>query len=283
MLDLTGNLTKLNTKLDNNLAVYDLGFNNNKNIYNLNQYINKTKPISIAISIEYLNIINCINCERITKKSFNQGYCFPCFRKLASCDSCIMSPERCHYHLGTCREPEWGLKHCMQDHIVYLANSGDIKVGLTRASQIPTRWIDQGATQALIIARVSTRYQAGLLEVICKAYIKDRTNWRAMLKSSDIKLDLHKARDDIYSKIKEKIAELSNNINNQITWCIDEKITEINYPVMQYPSKVTSFNLEVDNKISGKLLGIKGQYLILDTGVINIRKYTGYKVRIIIN
>jgi hypothetical protein len=291
MLDQTGNLTKLNTKfnnytdnnLENNLVLYNLEFKNNSDLYSLNQYIGTDN----IITIEYLGEINCINCARKTAKSFNQGYCFPCFRKLANCDSCIMSPERCHYYLGTCREPEWGLAHCMIDHVVYLANSSGLKVGLTRATQIPIRWIDQGATQALPIAKVSSRYQAGLLEFICKEYITDRTDWRAMLKGLPDKIDLYQARDQLYSKIKtdflnlqEKFAELGNT---KLAWCLDEQVTEISYPIVNYPSKITSLNLEALTQVSGKLNGIKGQYLILDTGVINIRKYTGYKVRVLSN
>lgn len=116
------------------------------------------------IRLEFLGAIHCSHCGRKTKKSFAQGYCYPCFTKLAQCDSCIMSPERCHYDAGTCREPAWGESFCMTDHVVYLANSSGIKVGITRATQVPTRWIDQGARQALPIMRVATRQQSGLVE-----------------------------------------------------------------------------------------------------------------------
>ena len=108
----------------------------------LNQYLGSTLQLSFD------GVINCIHCDRKTNKSFNQGYCYPCFKRLAQCDSCIVSPEKCHYHEGTCREPEWGETHCMIDHIVYLANTSGIKVGITRGTQVPTRWMDQGATQA---------------------------------------------------------------------------------------------------------------------------------------
>ena len=116
-----------------------------------------------SIALEFLGQINCIHCDRVTSKSFNQGYCYPCFRRLAQCDSCIMSPEKCHYEQGTCREPDWGLANCMIDHIVYLANTSGLKVGITRHSQVPTRWMDQGATQALPIFRVASRFQSCLL------------------------------------------------------------------------------------------------------------------------
>lgn len=277
MLEVIGNLSKMYTELNNGKAEYSLALDGNH--YNLSEFL-KTKDYSNVI-IEFNNKINCINCQREIKKTFNQGYCFPCFRTLASCDSCVMSPEKCHFHLGTCREPKWGEEHCMQDHVVYLANSSGLKVGLTRAGQVPTRWIDQGAVQALIVARVSSRYQAGLLEVVCKQFYNDRTNWQAMLKNSAPEIDLYQAREDLYNKIEEALSDLQVQFhNNQISWQDDEKITEICYPVAQYPSKITSFNLDKTNKIEGKLHGIKGQYLILDTGVINLRKYTGYNVKI---
>ncbi len=278
MIQFEGNLDKMQTKLIGKQAFYSLVLNNNKEIVqDLNGYVgNNTK-----ITIEFNNIINCVHCNRVIKKTFNQGYCFPCFRSLARCDSCIISPENCHYHLGTCREPKWGESHCMQDHIVYLANSSDIKVGLTRLNQIPTRWIDQGAAQALIIARVSSRYQAGLLEVICKQFLSDKTNWRTMLKNDINNRELYKERDELYNKIVECLCDLQSRFNNnQIVWQQNEKIVEICYPVHNYPSKVHSFNLDKTNIVQGILQGIKGQYLILDTGVINLRKYTGYLVKV---
>lgn len=281
MLDVTGCLQKMYSALANNSVIYNLNIDNQ--LYNINAYINNN-----IINIEYLGEILCINCNKKTKTSFNQGYCFQCFRTLASCDRCIMSPELCHYHLGTCREPEWADQHCMQDHVVYLANSSGLKVGLTRLSQLPTRWIDQGATQAVIIARLENRYQAGLLEVMCKRYIKDRTDWRAMLKNKPEGIDLHKARDDLYEKIAPEFIKFKEqhsigNRENKLTWCVGEQgepVQEIEYPVQTYPDKVTSISLEKIAKVTGKLQGIKGQYLILDTGVINLRKYTGYKVRV---
>ena len=136
------------------------------------------------ISLQFVGEIHCTHCGRRSNKSFNQGYCYPCFKKLAQCDQCIVSPEKCHHHLGTCREPEWGDQFCMTDHIVYLANSSGAKVGITRASQLPTRWIDQGAVQALPILRVKTRYQSGRVEDILRQHVADKTNWRTMLKLS---------------------------------------------------------------------------------------------------
>ncbi len=275
MLEVSGILNKLHTMLDPGAPVeYSLKLDND--LYSLTNIE--------LINIEFYGEIYCINCQGKTNKSFNQGYCFSCFRKLASCDLCIMSPERCSYYSGGCREPSWGEEHCMIDHVVYIANSSDLKVGLTRANQLPTRWIDQGATQALVIARVSSRYQAGLLEVICKEHLKDKTNWRIMLKSDNAPMDLYIARDELYNKIEKQFLTLQQQFpGSKLIWCSgnkSEQIIDICYPVKEYPNKITSYNLDATPNIQGYIRGIKGQYIILDNGVINIRKYTGYKVKL---
>ena len=233
------------------------------------------------LQIEYSGNIFCINCGRKTKKSFNQGHCFPCFRKLARCDSCIVSPEKCHFHLGTCREPQWGEEFCMIPHVVYLANSSGGKVGITRGTQIPTRWIDQGAVQALPIIGVQTRYQSGLVEVALKKHIADKTNWRAMLKGSPEGIDLLARKHELLAASQAELAELQEQFGEDAIQVLDDGVTQdISYPVISYPEKVTSLNLDKTPVVSGKLLGIKGQYLLLDTGVLNIRKFTAYDVTV---
>lgn len=232
-----------------------------------------------SLQLEFLGPINCIHCDRLTKKSFNQGYCYPCFRRLAQCDSCIMSPEKCHHHLGTCREPEWGEANCMIDHFVYLANTSGLKVGITRHSQVPTRWMDQGATQALPIFRVASRLQSGLVETAFKAHIADKTNWQAMLKGPAEPADLEAERQRLMGVCADGIATLQQQHGLQALMVLEQQaITAIDYPVLEYPRKVTSFNFDKDSRVAGTLLGIKGQYLILDTGVINLRKFGGYQV-----
>lgn len=231
------------------------------------------------VRLNFDGVIRCIHCDRTTKKSFNQGFCFPCFRKLAACDSCIMSPEKCHYHLGTCREPEWGETHCMVEHVVYLANSSGLKVGITRASQVPTRWIDQGAVDAIPMLRVASRYLAGLVEVACKAHVADRTNWRAMLKGDVPELDLTQERQRLLGLIADDLAELRRQHGDDSLRAVDEQGLGLAYPVDVWPAKVKTHNLDKTPEVEGTLEGIKGQYLMLDTGVINIRKFTGYEVR----
>ncbi|SIS59273.1 DUF2797 domain-containing protein [Neptunomonas antarctica] len=244
-------------------------------IISVNQLLEK------KINIKFLGAINCLHCGRKTKKSFSQGFCYPCFTRLPQCDTCIMSPEKCHFQEGTCRDPAWGESHCFVPHIVYLANSSGVKVGITRGTQTPTRWIDQGAVQALPIFRVQTRFQSGLVERVYGEHVSDRTNWRAMLKGQVELLDLESKRDELLEKCAEKITDLQNIHGLQaIQPIVDATQLNIQYPVIQYPVKVVTHNLDKIPEAEGVLLGVKGQYLILDTGVINMRKYTSYQIEL---
>lgn len=267
-----GNLHKMHTSLDETVH-YQLELSGQT--LRLNEWIGET------IHIEYLQQIECVHCGRMTKKSFNQGYCYPCFIKLAQCDICIVSPEKCHYHLGTCREPEWGLAHCMKPHIVYLSNTSGAKVGITRESQIPTRWFDQGAIQALPILRVSKRYYSGLIEIGFKKHISDRTNWRTMLKNEVEALDLYQIFESCWPTVR---SELEDEVIDDIEIIAAKNGSQnFRYPARQYPKKIVSFNLDKNPILEGRLDAIKGQYLILDSGVINIRKYAGYLVSITVS
>ena len=240
----------------------------------LNPLLGKT------IKLKYEGEINCSSCGKRTKKSYSQGFCYVCMTQLAQCDLCIMKPETCHYHLGTCREPEWGERFCFQDHIVYLANSSGLKVGITRHTQIPTRWIDQGATQALPLFKVKTRLQSGQIEMALKQHVSDKTDWRKMLKGqADIK-NLHEERERLMKAAESEInAVKAAHKTGDIDIINEMDQIDIKYPVLEYPKKVTSFNFDKTPEVEGRLMGIKGQYLILDSGVLNIRKFTSYQVQ----
>lgn len=233
------------------------------------------------LSLNFTGKITCINCQRATKKSFQQGHCFPCMQRLAACDMCILKPATCHHHHGTCREHDWGLAHCFVPHIVYLANSSGLKVGVTRETQIPTRWIDQGATQALPIMRVQSRYQAGLLEVEFAKLVADKTDWRKMLKGANADLDLAAKRDELIGELVAAVQNVAAKFPfGDIEILTAEKVVDIKYPVLEYPQKITSLDFDKTPEISGVLQGIKAQYLIFNAGVINLRKYTGYEIQI---
>lgn len=269
MIKLQGNLHKMHTEIGDPVR-YSLELGNQQ--VALNDYLGQ------SVKIEYLEQIECVHCGRITKKSFSQGYCYPCFISLAQCDRCIMAPEHCHYHLGTCREPDWGLANCMRPHIVYLSNTSGVKIGITRESQLPTRWIDQGAVRAMPILRVNKRYHAGLIEHAFKQHVSDRTNWRNMLKNEVEDIDLYEIFQTLWSQVKSNLAE-AVLADAEVVASVDA-VLDLEYPALAYPLKVTSFNLDKQPLVEGRLEAIKGQYLILDGGVINIRKYGGYLVRL---
>ena len=269
-----GSISKMSARLDAPVVQY--AFRLGEQEVPVNPLIGKT------LRLEYLGAIHCSHCGRKTKTSFSQGYCYPCMTKLAQCDVCIMAPEKCHYDQGTCREPSWGEQFCMTDHVVYLANSSGIKVGITRASQLPTRWLDQGASQALPIVRVATRQQSGLVEDLFRSQVADRTNWRALLKGDAEVLDLPAIREQIFDACADGLSALQARFGLQAIQPLpDAEVVQMNYPVEAYPKKIVSFNLDKDPVAEGTLLGIKGQYLIFDTGVINIRKYTAYQLAVL--
>lgn len=231
------------------------------------------------VMLVYQGEIHCIHCGRKTSKSFNQGYCFPCMRSLARCDTCIIKPELCHYAQGTCREPDWARENCLQPHIVYLANSSGLKVGISRKRQIPTRWIDQGATQALAILEVASRPLSGLVEMALKAHVSDRTQWQKMLKGEAEWVDLEEQRERLLSLCEAEIAGIRTEYGeDSLRRPVEAQPTSVRFPVLEYPAKVKSLSFDKQPRVGGTLLGIKGQYLIFDSGVINIRKFAGYEV-----
>ena len=232
-----------------------------------------------SILCSYVGSIYCIQCGRKTNKSFQQGFCFPCLKRLQECDLCIIHPERCRVEKEGCPVDDWAHVHCHQGHIVYIANSSGLKVGITRKTQVPTRWIDQGAIQAVPIFRTKNRYQAGVIEVSLKAFIGDRTDWRKMLRNDIEEIDLISARDALLKEAGSSLFKVINQFKEgDICKLETTPVTQLNYPVLEYPSKIKALSFEKTPSITGSLLGIKGQYLILATGVINIRKYSGYSV-----
>jgi len=236
-------------------------------LISLNNYIGK------SIAIKYLGNIYCIKCGRKTSKSFGQGYCYPCFSSIPETEECVFRPELCRAHIGIARDMVFANKHCLIDHFVYLAWSGGLKVGVTRYHQIPTRWLDQGASKAIIICRTVNRYSAGLVEVELKKNFADKTNWQSMLKGLEgEELNLKIEKSKALSLIKAK----------GLTFAIeeDEEYT-IDFPVLYYPEKVKSFSFDKEALISGTLTGIKGQYLLFEGGrVLNVRNHSGYQVEI---
>ena len=264
-MELEGNIRKMRTELANPVNYFlPIGENEVK----MNTLIGK------KISLSFTGQINCISCGKITKTSFNQGFCYNCLQTAPEASESIVRPELSKSHLGIARDMEWAQKHDLIDHYVYLALSNDIKVGVTRNHQIPTRWIDQGASFAIELAITPNRHIAGIIEVFLKKHYSDKTNWRAMLKNEvSGNIDLKKE--------KEKISEL---LPTELQKYIDlnNEITAIEYPVVDYPKKITSISFDKTPKIEGQLKGIKGQYLIFENdSVFNIRKHNGYFIRFV--
>jgi hypothetical protein len=243
---------------------------NNEDTYLLNEWIGK------SISIEFSGKRICLDCKKNVSKFYGQGLCYVCSMSSALNSPCIINPELCEAHLGNGRDVEWEILNHMQPHIVYLANSGGLKVGVTRNDQIPTRWIDQGADEAIILCNTPYRQLAGKIEVHLKNYLSDKTNWRTMLKNiKDINVDLSASKKEVFSFLPE---ELKSYISE------DDTVYELEFPTTILEISVKSIKLDKAPVIEGILTGIKGQYLIFDEEhVFNVRTHSGYEVQIQFN
>ncbi len=258
-----GVLTKMQTEFSNPIEYY-LVFENS--FLNLNQLLNKN------LEIQFQGY-QCLNCGK-KKKIFRQGFCYDCFMSSASAGDWIMKPELSTAHLEIeDRDLEYEKRVQLQPHIVYLALSSEVKVGVTRITQVPTRWIDQGAVEAIAIVEVPNRYLAGITEVALKSHYADKTNWQKMLKNEYEKVDLIAER--------LKLEHLIPNEVKEYFYTTKEDLYQMHFPVLEYPKKVTSLNLDKSPNFFAKLKGIKGQYLIFEDGtVFNVRTFEGYIVKI---
>jgi hypothetical protein len=257
-----GVLTKMETELAQPIQYY-LVFEND--FIHMNQLLNK------RISIQHIGY-QCLNCG-LNKPIYRQGFCKSCFFDIPQAADWIMRPELSTAHLDKeDRDLAYEKKVQLQPHIVYLANSSNVKVGVTRKSQVPTRWIDQGAHEAIEIVEVPNRYLAGITEVALKDFVSDKTNWRDMLKNVVKDEDLVEWRE----RLKQYIPDEAKDY-----FIASNKETNLEFPVLQYPQKPNSLNLEKTPNYTGVLKGIKGQYLIFeDETVFNIRGSEGYLVEI---
>ena len=229
--------------------------------------------IGQKISLRFSGRINCISCGKRIQKSFHQGFCFQCLQTVPEASESVVRPELSLSHFGIARDMEWAEKHDLIEHVVYLAHTSDIKVGVTRHHQIPVRWIDQGATHAIKLAQTPNRHIAGVMEVLLKKDFTDRTNWMAMLKSpGNKKSDLVEAKKRVIQTLP---AELKKYISR------DDQVTSIEYPLNDLTSKIKSTGFDKTPEISGILKGIKGQYLVFENSrVLNVRKHNGYFIQL---
>ncbi|MQP25348.1 DUF2797 domain-containing protein [Flavobacterium sp. LMO8] len=256
-----GTLSKMQTEFGNPIQYY-LVFENS--FLNINQLLGK------EIEIEFQGY-QCLNCYK-AKKIFRQGFCYDCFMSSPAVGDWIMKPELSTAHLDIeDRDLAYEKRVQLQPHVVYLALSSEVKVGVTRKTQVPTRWIDQGAVQAIPIVEVPNRYLAGITEVALKNHFADKTNWRKMVQNEYLEVDLNNERNKVFDWLPNEVKDYFPK---------EEKIIQLDFPVLQYPKKVTSLNLDKTPNLSGKLTGIKGQYLLFEDGtVFNVRTYEGYVVK----
>jgi len=225
------------------------------------------------ISLRFTGNIYCTVCGRKTSKSFGEGMCYNCFATSPENAECILRPELCLAHEHKGRDVDWEISHHLKPHFVYLALVNETKVGVTRDTQIPTRWIDQGANKAIILAETPYRQLAGIIEVGLKDFMTDKTNWSRMLRNEfNTGIDLLSEKERMEDILPESLQQYISPNN---------EILEMHYPVLEYPKKVTSIGFDKQAQINSKLTGIRAQYLIFDGGnVINIRKHTGYEVEL---
>ena len=266
MIEVKGLLRKMLTQHgEDNSVQYFLNLDGEKSV-EISSLVGK------EITIKFAGKKNCVECgKNIRGKTYNDGYCYTCVTTLPQTDMCIVRPHTCHFAEGTCRDEEWGKKNCFIDHILYLARSSSIKVGITRGTQVPTRWMDQGALEAVVIGCFPDRKTVGDAEVLISKHFSDKTNWRKMLKNevTDVPFAdyITKAREVLPPEMQQYLVE-------------DNKQYAFTYPVEQYPEKVTSMKLDKIPEITETLLGIKGQYLIFDNKVLNLRAHSGYNIQV---
>lgn len=227
------------------------------------------------LELRFAGAIACVACGRSVKKTFGEGYCYPCFTTLAEADQCIVKPHLCHYFDAhhPCRDDAFAQAHCFQPHVLYVSLTSAFKVGITRRANLPDRWIDQGAVAAIPLAELPSRREVGLLEHALARRFADRTHWMRMLREARPEGDLPAFAREVAGALAELgaagLLPEAERVESAFT-----------YPVLRYPEKVMSLDLEKAGTVGGTLLGIKGQYLILDAGVINLRKYAGYAVEV---
>jgi hypothetical protein len=258
-----GVLSKMQTEFGDPIQYY-LVFENS--FLNMNQVLGK----EIEIAFEGYQ---CLNCSK-KKKIYRQGFCYDCFYSSPAVGDWIMKPELSTAHLGIAdRDLEYEQQVQLQPHVVYLALSSEVKVGVTRKTQVPTRWIDQGASQAISIVEVPNRYLAGITEVALKSHYTDKTNWRKMVQNEIVHFDLIAEKLKLEKLIPVEVQEFFHLEKNDLY--------QMHFPVLDYPKKVNSLNLDKMPNFQGKLVGIKGQYLIFEDGtVFNVRSFEGYMVRL---
>ena len=265
----SGNIRKMKSVLGDQEVLYTLPL---FDVLAPDAEVDMNGLIGQTIKLTFENAIHCVVTGKKIPKAYGEGMSYDAFTKSPYAVESIIRPELSMAHLGIAlRDLEWETKHDVQPHIVYLSKTSGIKVGVTRKTQVPTRWIDQGAHEAIVLAETPYRHAAGLIEVALKGHLSDKTNWRAMLKNQNSATEsLLEAKNRVQSLVPDDLQQYISK---------EDAVQNIHFPVLQYPSKVSSLKLDKLPVIEKKLIGIKGQYLIFDDEtVINLRSHTGYRI-----
>ena len=235
--------------------------------------ISQESLLGKEIELTYHQQIHCIHSGELIKKSFFNGYSYQAFMSLAECDQCMVKPELCHFAKGTCRDPKWGEANCFIPHVIYLAWSSDLKIGITRERNVPYRWLDQGALQALPILRVKDRLSAGVIEHEISKTMKDKTDWRKMLTTTVCQDDLKSRKEDLFFQF----GDLFDDLNAEE---VESEVYQFSYPLIEAMTSINDVvDLEKQTHFKGRLIGAKGSYLIFSGGqVLNTRKFQGYNI-----
>lgn len=255
-------LRKMQTRLGD---VVEYQLNTDAGVWDLNDMIGS------RLNLQFTGKINCVACNKFIQKTYGGGHCFDCLQTLASCDMCQVKPELCHFDRGTCREPEWGRTYCMIPHKVYMARSSGVKVGITREDPVETRWMDQGAVEAMVIAEVPDRKTSGLMEVAIANHIQDKTDFRKMLRG-EVSAEL---LEDVYRQVVEFVPVALRG------YLLEKREqVHIKYPLKTPPEKIKVAKFDTQAQLNGVLKGIKGQYLVFDEFVFNVKGHAGYETEI---
>lgn len=260
-MDITGNLIKMKAVHDTPVHfTIPLGDSS----YDVNAWLGK------KIHIRYHNQINCISCGAKTPRSYMQGYCYTCFMSLPQTEPGVLHPEKDQSHEGISRDMEWARQHNLIDHFVYLSYTSNLKVGVTRRTNVPTRWMDQGAVSVIRFARTPYRQLAGKIEVFLKKHVSDKSVWKKMLLNAKPDLDLREEKHRLKAFLSEELKQY---------YTIDDRVLSFSYPIRQMPENLKQLKLDKEPEFEGRLGAIKGQYLIFEDGTVcNVRAHNGYLV-----
>jgi hypothetical protein len=268
-MKISGNLRKMNTSLVNGRAEYHLPL---FDVLEPSETIAMNQWVGREIAIQWEQAIHCIVTGKKIKKTYGEGMSFDAQQSSPQAVESILRPELSRIHEGIAlRDAAWEEAHHNQPHYVYLSRTSGIKVGVTRTVNVPSRWIDQGAVEAIVLAETPYRQLAGLIEVELKSHFNDKTQWNAMLRPIRPQgEELLNLKDQAMDRLGEAYEPFFSD---------HDEVTTIEYPVLNYPAKIASVKFEKTPEIRSTLVGIKGQYLLFGNGmVLNIRSQSGYRV-----